>query len=213
MRKLFLASACLSSEGAIKCVHQDGDWVQLEHLISLIRCELFGGVVIRKGSKLRPLTVMGWRVLRWLQQPALPRSDGNCLVLFTCIDRWGACAFLLPLFFYSLERRGCSEVGSLPLIKTHRTYISTYIHIFLDPNVTGAYDLSCDTGTTKLSSFTLRSVLLHCSWPKLTDCTENKQKGSCGSGVTNLVRWEPSARVNVDVGEGLTLPFCFPCPD
>lgn len=42
---------------------------------------------------------------------------------------------------------------------------------------------------------------------------KRKQKGSYGSGTTNTVRWEPSARANVDVGEGLTLPFCFPCSD
>lgn len=213
--KLFLASACLSSEGIIRCVHQDGGWVQLEHLISLIWCELFGGVIIRKGSKMRLLTVMGRRALCWLQQPALPWSDGNCLILFRCIDHWGACAFFLPLFFYSLEMTGCSEVGSLLLIKTHRTYICVYIFVFKPQGNLWPVHMTCPVIQAQRSSLVLPGGQCSFIAADLNEliALKRKQKGSCGSGVTNSVRWELSARANVDLGEGLTLPFCFPCSD
>lgn len=185
MRKLFLASACLSSEEFIRCVHQDGGWVQLEHLISLIWCELFEGIISRKGVKDEASHSAGRKsalliaaassAMRWWKLPHpfhlhwSPRCSAGSLSMAS------ASAFFLPLFFYSLERRECSEVGSLFLIRTYRIY--TYIFFFLsNPKVTSAYDLSCNAGktTTKLSSFTLRSVLPLGSWPKWTDCTENE---------------------------------------
>lgn len=218
MRKLFLASACLSSEGVTRCVHQDGDWVQLEHLISLIWCELFERIIIRKGVKDEAshsdrrksalLIAAASSAIKWWKLPRPFHLHWSLRCSSGSLSMASACAFSLPLFFYSLERRRCSEAGSLLLIKTHRIYICG----FFNPKVTGAYDLSCDTGTTKLSSFTLRSVLPVCSWPKWTDCPENKAERVLGFWG-NKYSQEPSARANVDVGEGLSLPFCFPCSD
>lgn len=137
MRKLFLASACLSSEGVIRCVHQDGDWVQLEHLINLIWCELFAGVIIRKGVKDEAshsdgpksslLIAAASSAIKWWKLPHPFHWHWSLRCSAGSLSMASACAFFLPLFLYSLERRGCSEVGSLPLIKTHRTYIGTFL--------------------------------------------------------------------------------------
>jgi len=166
MRKLFLTSACLSSEGVIRCVHHDGDWVQLELLICLTWCEPYEGIITKKRVK----DEASCRVTTkrrtsdgssQLCNEVMKTASSFLVALITrvhfCQFCCGFfCAFLLPLLCHSLESRSWADAGSLLLTKAHR------MHLFFHPKVTGAYDLSCDTGTTELCSATVRSVLPVC---------------------------------------------------
>ena len=122
------------------------------------------GLLQSDGPKGILLIAAASSAIKWWKLPHPFQLHWSLRCSSVSLTRAPARAFLLPriLPLPRKEKLLLNKAGSLLLTKTLRMY-------FFNPKVTGAYNLSCDTGTTERSSFTLRSELPVCSWPQWTD--------------------------------------------